>query len=95
MVLKETVRKLCSDAGISARQLEVTLGFGNGYVGKLDKSMPNTRTLQRIADYFGVSVDDLLSGAKDMKPDDTRGKLPVLGVVRAGDLHTQYSDILK
>ena len=94
MGLKETVRNLCSEAGITARQLELKLGFGNGYIGKLNNSMPNSRTLQRIADYFGVSVDDLLSGAKDMKPDDTRGKLPVLGVVRAGDLHTEYADIL-
>lgn len=94
MGLKETVRKLCSDAGISARQLELTLGFGNGYVGKLDKSMPNTRTLQRIADYFGVSVNDLLEGAENIKGDDTRGKIPLLGVVRAGELHTEYENVL-
>ena len=38
-------------------QLEKELGFAVGYISKLDKSTPNSKYIQKIADYFNVSVD--------------------------------------
>lgn len=65
MNTKERIKELCVKKGISVNKLEVDLGFGTGYVSKLDKSTPNSKKLQKIADYFGVSVDYLMTGREN------------------------------
>ncbi|XUC65341.1 helix-turn-helix protein [Enterococcus sp. DIV0185] len=45
---------------MSIRQLEITLGYSNGYFSKWKKVSPNSEGLQKVADYFNVSVDYLL-----------------------------------
>ena len=62
MNTKERIKRLCKENGISVNKLETDLGFGTGYVSKLDKSTPNTKKIQLIADYFKVSVDYLMTG---------------------------------
>lgn len=62
MSTKDRIKTLCSKKGISVNKLETELGFGTGYVSKLDKSTPNTKKIKSIADYFGVSVDYLVTG---------------------------------
>lgn len=41
MNLKERIKTLCKEKGITVNKLEKTLGFGTGYVAKLDNSTPN------------------------------------------------------
>ena len=65
MDLKERVKDLCEKDGTSMNQVEMELGFGKGYLSKLGKSTPNTKKIQIIANHFGVSLDYLLSGAKE------------------------------
>ena len=65
MDLKERVKDLCEKNGTSMNQVEMELGFGKGYLSKLGKSTPNTKKIQLIANHFGVSLDYLLSGAKE------------------------------
>lgn len=60
--MKERIKQLCKEKGISIKKLENDLGFGNGYVSKLDKSVPSTDKIQAIANYLGTSVDYLISG---------------------------------
>ena len=62
MTLKERIKQLCKNNKISMNQLEKELGFAVGYISKLDKSTPNSKYIQRIADYFNVSVDYLMIG---------------------------------
>lgn len=62
MNTKERIKRLCKENNISVNKLETDLGFGTGYVSKLDKSTPNTKKIQLIADYFKVSVDYLMNG---------------------------------
>lgn len=62
MNTKERIKELCVKNGITVNKLEKTLGFGTGYISKLDKSTPNSKKLQLIADYFEVSLDYLLTG---------------------------------
>lgn len=62
MTLKERVKCLCKEHGISMNKLENELNFGKGYISKLGLSQPNVNKLQRIADYFNVSLDYLMSG---------------------------------
>lgn len=52
----EQIKKLCEIKGISIKQLERELGFGNGSLVKA-KSIKAER-LKLIADYFGVSIAD-------------------------------------
>lgn len=62
MTIKERIKSLCKKHGISMNKLEQDLDFGTGYISKLDKSTPNTKKMQLIADYFHVSLDYLLKG---------------------------------
>ena len=68
MNLKERIKTLCKEKGITVNKLEKTLGFGTGYVAKLDNSVPNTAKIQLIADFFNVSVDFLMTGEKPEIP---------------------------
>lgn len=63
MDLKERIKELCKNKKISMNLLEQELGFGKGYISKLGQSTPNTLKIQKIADYFGVTVDYLMTGA--------------------------------
>lgn len=62
MTLKERVKNLCKNKGVSMNQLEKELEFASGYISKLDKSTPNSKYIQKIANYFNVSVDYIMTG---------------------------------
>lgn len=66
MTLKEKIKKLANDKGLSLPSLESELGFGNGTILKWDKSTPNADKLAKAADYFHVSVDYLLGREEDL-----------------------------
>lgn len=59
-MLVETIKMLCRAHGISVPKLEDKLGFGGGTISKWSKSSPSVDKLQKIAEYFQVTVDDLL-----------------------------------
>ena len=65
MTLKERIKLLCKEHGVSMNKLEEDLGFGKGYISKLGTSKPNANKLKQIADYFHVSLDFLLSDNND------------------------------
>lgn len=60
MTLVDRIRALANQRDMSLPQLEVELGLGNGTISKWRSSSPNTDKLQKIADYFNVSMDYLL-----------------------------------
>lgn len=62
MSLKDTIKNLCKMHRVTMSTVEEELGFASGYLSKLDKSTPNTKRIQQIADYFGVTVDYLMHG---------------------------------
>ena len=76
MTLRDTIKGLCEERNISLNKLETELGFAKGYVSKLDKSTPNSAKIQQIADYFGVTVDYLITG-KDNRYSDADALLDV------------------
>ena len=59
MSIKEKVRELCKENGISLNKLEQEIGVASGYLSKLDN--PGIKTVKLIADYFDVSVDFLIT----------------------------------
>ena len=65
MNIKERIQFLCKKNGVTSKSLEEYLGFGRGYISKIDKTAPNLSKLKPIAYYFGVTVDYLLSGNEE------------------------------
>lgn len=66
MSVYNTIASLCETSGIAVTALEKELGFGRGSIGKLKNggSMSSTR-LQKIAGYFNVSIDYLMTGKEE------------------------------
>lgn len=67
MTLRERIKTLCKQNGISLNQLEMECGFAKGYLSKLDKSMPNMAYLQKVADRLSVTTDYLLKGEESVE----------------------------
>ncbi|WP_338362771.1 helix-turn-helix transcriptional regulator [Enterococcus faecalis] len=60
MDLYEKIKLLASEKKMSIRQLEETLGFGNGVINRWRKNTHGSDKLKKVADYFNISVDYLL-----------------------------------
>ncbi len=62
MTLYERIETLRNSKGISQGKLEKELGFSNGSYSKWKNSTPTPDRLQKVADYFNVSINYLLTG---------------------------------
>lgn len=59
----EIIKKLCDERGIALTALEKELEFGRGSLGKLKSGgTSSAKRLQKVADYFGVSINYLVTG---------------------------------
>ena len=65
MSIKDRIQTLCKQKGITSKELELQLGFGRGYISKMDKSNPTASNLKKIADYLGVTVGYILSDTEN------------------------------
>ena len=63
----ERVRELAKKQGLSIKQLEDKLSFGKNSLYGLKKSNPNSKIIEKIADYFNVSTDYLLGRTDNPK----------------------------
>ena len=84
---------LLKEQGISVYQLAKATGISSSTFSdwKSGRSTPKADKLARIADYFGVSLDELLGTASGQRKEESsyrnlRAKkmIPVIGVIRAG-----------
>lgn len=60
MVLYDNIKMLCAKKGISVGSVEKALKFSNGSICKWNESEPGIRKVQKVADYLGVSIMELL-----------------------------------
>jgi len=67
MTLRTRIKALANKKGLSLPNLEAALGFGSGTIVKWDKSTPNVAKLQEVANYFGVSIDYLVTGKETIE----------------------------
>lgn len=72
MTLVDRIRALARQRDMSLPQLETELGLGNGTISRWRTSSPNTDKLQKIADYFNVSMDYLLGRDVHLSSKDER-----------------------
>lgn len=54
------IRELCKKFHISISELESKLNFSRGSICKWDSNIPGVNKVKAVADYFHVSVDELL-----------------------------------
>ena len=70
---------LCEKKGVSPKKATEDIGLSNSITTKWKKTgaTPKGDTLQRIADYFGVTTDYLLTGEETKKAPTQEGERKV------------------
>lgn len=61
-ILYEKIKKLCESRNISVTFLESEIGFARSSICKWDVNSPSVTRIKAVADYFGISVDELIGG---------------------------------
>lgn len=89
MTVFERIENLRNNAGISQGKLEKELGFSNGSISKWKTSTPNPERLKKLADYFNVSVEYLMTGTKPEIPNFEPEHLEII------ELYSNISDAQK
>ncbi len=62
MLTYEVIKELCKSNGIAVTALEKELGFARGSLCKVNTNKPSMEKVQKLANYFNVSVEYLLTG---------------------------------
>ena len=61
----ERILELCKKHGTNPRQVEIALGFANGSLKKSKLETIQASRVKKIADYFNVSMEYLMTGISD------------------------------
>lgn len=69
MALFERIQSLAKKRGKSIQDIAEELGFSKNLFYRWKTSEPKARDLEKVADYFGVSVDYLLGREEQTKKD--------------------------
>ena len=75
MATYDVISELCKNRNLAITALERELGFGRGSIGKLRTGNTTLERLQKIADYFGVTVNYLTTGQENVLPKETSSEL--------------------
>lgn len=70
-LLVKSIRELCNKNNISPSQLEVKLNFGAGLISRWAKSSPSLDKIVDIADYFHVSLDEVVGYKRSFSENQT------------------------
>ena len=93
MTLYDRIAQLAEEKGISIRQADKEIGLSNGTIGSWRHKVPRQTSLQKVADYFNVSVDFLLGNA-DVRERQKVTSIPVYASIPAGIPLEAISDIV-
>ena len=66
MTILDRIKELSKSRDKTVKEVAIELGLGENYLYSLKHKIPNGQTLQKLADYFNVSVDYLL-GREEME----------------------------
>lgn len=59
-MLYNNIKALCAERGITIIHLEEKLGFSRSSICKWNDNEPGIRKVQKVADYLGVPIEELL-----------------------------------
>lgn len=62
-MLLDNIKKLCRENSTTFAAVEREIGLGNGVISRWGSSAPRIDSLKAVADHFGVTVDELISGS--------------------------------
>lgn len=68
MDLYEKIKELAAQKNVSIRQIEEKLSFSNATIRRWKTQTPGVDKIQKVADYFGVTVDYLLGREEIEEP---------------------------
>lgn len=74
MLTYETIKQLCRTKGVTVTGLEKELGFARGSLCKVNTNKPSMEKVQKLADYFDISVDRLMSGKENSAKNELTSK---------------------
>lgn len=57
----DKICKLCKEKGMTISELEKAVGLSNASIRKWETAVPRVDNVQKVATFFGVTVDALLS----------------------------------
>lgn len=60
MTILDRIKKLSKSRDKTVKEVAIELGLGENYLYSLKNKIPNGQTLEKLADYFHVSIDYLL-----------------------------------
>ena len=66
------ISRLCQKEGISIAKLEKQTGLGNATIRGWSTSSPTVDRLKLVADYFGVTIDDLLTAVPTEEKEEVK-----------------------
>ena len=72
MTTFERIEALRKEKKISQGNLEKELGFSNGSISKWKKSTQTPDRLQKLATYFGVSIEYLMTGEENKENNESK-----------------------
>ena len=59
-MLTQKIKSLCAKNNYSVSKLEVEMGFARSSIDKWDRNAPSVWKVKAVADFFDVTVDELL-----------------------------------
>jgi len=73
------IKEYCTKRGLSISDIEKALGFSNSAIYRWDNNSPSIEKVKKVADYLGVTVNDLL----DYPPEESLTLSPEEGALLA------------
>lgn len=90
----DRLETLCKQHKTNFSKLEKTLGFANGSLKKSDPAKIGADRVKKLADYFGVSMEYIMTGEAPAAPMLTDIEARIIEAYRLADPVTQ-ANILK
>lgn len=97
MLTYSKIKQLCKSNGITVTGLEKELGFARGSLCKVDTNKPSMEKVQKLADYFKMSVDSLMGDTLAEAPERLFTKREIVNLFAGTDsaIKEFFEDVLE
>ena len=85
MQFSSRFKQLCKENGVTQKQALADMGMGRNAAQSWINGSPSLETLQKIADYFGITTDDVLGTEHKKTPTPEKGERDYLKIMTAFD----------